>query len=237
MATCGLRNVGGPVDENGEHFGLHGRISNLPAENVNTREDWVDDEYILEVSGKVREANTFGENLMLNRKITVSSSTNEIILQDRICNEGFRPEPLLLLYHFNWGSPLLAADSQLLLNTQSTRVRDANAAPGSWNDFSDPVHGIDEVVYFHEPIAGVDHIAGYELRNDALGIGIRVSWDQRELPFLTQWKMLGEGEYVLGLEPGNCYSGGRTAELKANRGEILQSFEQKEVMIRIQFLD
>ena len=56
----------------------------------------------------------------------------------------------MLLYHFNWGSPLLAADSQLLIDTQSTQVRDANVSPGSWNDFSDPVHGIDEVVYLHK---------------------------------------------------------------------------------------
>lgn len=237
LATCGLRNVGGPVDEEGEHFGLHGRISSLPAKNVNTLEEWVGDDYIVEVSGKVTEASTFGENLVLNRTMTVNSNKNEILLHDRIRNEGFRPEPLMLLYHMNWGSPLLAADSRLLMDIQSTSVRDANASTGSWNDFTDPVHGIDEVVYLHKFIASDDHIFSYELRNDALGIGIRVSWDQRELPFLTQWKMLGEGEYVLGLEPGNCYPGGRTAELKENRGEILQSFEEKEVSIRIEFLD
>jgi hypothetical protein len=49
--------------------------------------------------------------------------------------------------------------------------------------------------------------------------------------------MLGQGEYVLGLEPGNCFPGGRTDELEAERGDILQPFGEKEIMIQIKFFD
>lgn len=237
LTTCGLRNVGPAVDDNGEHFGLHGRISSLSAMNVNITEEWVKDEYVIEVSGKVTEANTFGENLVLNRKISVDSRENKIQIHDRIVNEGFRAEPLMLLYHFNWGSPLLAADARLIIDPESTIVRDDNAPSDSWNEFSDPIHGIDEIVYLHNLRLSQDHMASYELWNPDIGIGVKVSWDQRELPFLTQWKMLGEGEYVLGLEPGNCFPGGRIKEKEENRGEILESFEEKEVTIWIQFLD
>ena len=41
MTTCGLRNIGGPVDEHG----LHGRIANIPAEKVSVFADWIYDEY------------------------------------------------------------------------------------------------------------------------------------------------------------------------------------------------
>ena len=34
LTTCGLRNVGSPCEDEGESFGLHGRISNIPAEEV-----------------------------------------------------------------------------------------------------------------------------------------------------------------------------------------------------------
>jgi len=30
-----------------------------------------------------------------------------------------------------------------------------------------------------------------------------------ELPHLVQWKMMGQGIYVVGLEPGNCWVQGR----------------------------
>ncbi len=38
LNTCGLRNVGPPVEDAGEAFGLHGRMSNTPAERVNVAE-------------------------------------------------------------------------------------------------------------------------------------------------------------------------------------------------------
>ena len=40
----------------------------------------------------------------------------------------------------------------------------------------------------------------------------RLTWSAKQLPVLVQWKMPGEGTYVLGIEPGNCRVGGRVAE-------------------------
>ena len=237
LVTCGLRNVGIAVDTEDEHFGVHGRYTSLPATNVSISEDWEDEEYVVVVSGRINEANTFGENLVVHRKITVKSTCNEILLEDRIINEGFRPEPVLLLYHLNWGSPLLEADSILLLDPEATRVRDNNAPEDSWNEFSEPVNGFKEVVYYHQLKKNADKMFGYELRNEKLGIGINVSWEPDALPYLTQWKMMGEGEYVLGLEPGNCHPGGRVSELEEGRGDILQPLEEKVVSLRIKFQD
>ena len=31
-----------------------------------------------------------------------------------------------------------------------------------------------------------------------------VKYSKETLPYLVQWKQMGQGEYVLGLEPGNC---------------------------------
>jgi len=35
------------------------------------------------------------------------------------------------------------------------------------------------------------------------GLGLCVRFNVRELPYLTQWKSSGSGEYVLGIEPCN----------------------------------
>jgi hypothetical protein len=38
------------------------------------------------------------------------------------------------------------------------------------------------------------------------------AFDKASFPYLVQWKMMGEGTYVLGIEPANCpVIGGRVA--------------------------
>src|SRR5665647_3237041 len=66
LTTCGLRNVGNPCKENGESFSLHGRISNTPGEEVCASTEWIDDVPVLTISGKMREARLFGENLVIS---------------------------------------------------------------------------------------------------------------------------------------------------------------------------
>ena len=41
------------------------------------------------------------------------------------------------------------------------------------------------------------------LQNKKLGIALTIKFNVSELPYLIQWKMLGQGEYVLGLEPSS----------------------------------
>jgi Domain of unknown function (DUF4432) len=39
--------------------------------------------------------------------------------------------------------------------------------------------------------------------------GAELSYPTHALPYLVQWKLCGKGEYVLGIEPGNCLVEGR----------------------------
>ena len=86
LTTCGLRNAGPPEEDEGENFGLHGRISGTPARHVNTSERWENCELYIEVSGVLSETNVFGENLQLRRSYSVSSAHNTIEMHDRITN-------------------------------------------------------------------------------------------------------------------------------------------------------
>ena len=60
VTTCGLKNIGRPYGE----MGLHGRISNIPAENVSISSEWVQDDFVMTVSGQMRESIVDGENLV-----------------------------------------------------------------------------------------------------------------------------------------------------------------------------
>ena len=59
------------------------------------------------------------------------------------------------------------------------------------------------------------------------GIGVSVSWDPRELPRMWQWRMLGPGMYVTGLEPATCGLAGRAAEREAGTLLMLEPGEQR----------
>jgi hypothetical protein len=237
LVTCGLRNVGPPCTIDGEHFGLHGRISSTPATHVNIHTFWKEENYFIEVSGEIRETNVFGENLVCYRTIGVSTLHNRIDIRDRFVNEGFREERLALLYHFNWGSPLLSEHSELILDPVQTRVRDSSATVDSWNQFSPPTPNVNEVVYLHEMKGGKENHVKYRLQNSTLGFGAEVAWKCDQLPYLTQWKMMGQGEYVLGLEPGNCFPMGRVHEMENHRMDLLQSFEEKNFTLSVELFD
>jgi hypothetical protein len=211
LATCGLDSFGAPSSDAGEKFGLHGRISNLPARSLGYRAYWVEDNgdqthYELEVRGEVRQTRVFGENLVLRRRISSRLGSNRIRIEDVVTNEGFAPQPHMILYHFNLGFPLVSEDSRLHLEAESTVPRDADAQVGlaEWDKLQPPTAGYREQVFRHVLAADEGGKVHVELENPALGIGLRWTYDKASLPHLFQWKMMGEGTYVLGIEPGNC---------------------------------
>jgi hypothetical protein len=121
----------------------------------------------------------------------------------------------MLLYHINVGFPLLDEGCELLLPTTNVEPRDAAAADGreQYAQIHAPVGGYEEKVYFHTMQAGADGWVTCALVNRRLsgGLGLRLRYRLEELPVLTQWKMLGDREYVLGIEPGNSAVIGRSA--------------------------
>ena len=236
LTTCGLRNVGAPAEIEGESFGVHGRYSNTPATQVGIEEYWSNDDYFIKISGKIREAVTFGENLVVNRTITLSTRENTIHIDDQIVNESFRKEAIMILYHFNWGFPLADEHLEIDIDTSNTIGRDFDMAdPDQWRKFSKPVHNINEEVYFHEVNADRQGRCRYRLTNKNAGLQTEVEWNKDALDQLVQWKMPGEGDYVLGLEPANCRVMGRLEETNSGRIKYLDSFEEKNVHICLTF--
>lgn len=206
LVTCGLDTFGRPNRDGDEEFGLHGRVSNTPARRVNYSTTWVGDEYQLEVSGEVRQTRVFGENLVLRRRILTAMGSNRIWVEDVVTNESFSPQRHKILYHINAGFPLLSEKAHLKFNVRETRPYDENSQMGvkDWMVFQPPTPGYLEQNFVHVPIPGANGWAVAELENPELRLGLRVSFDTTTLPFLNEWKMMGEGLYVLGIEPINC---------------------------------
>lgn len=218
LAGCGLRHAGSPETEEGMRadgpLGLHGRLSNTPAETVTVAQGWVDGTYRLSVSGVVREVSFYGENLELVRTISTVMGDNAITITDVVSNRGVRPSPLMMLYHINIGFPMLGENAQLDAAVERTTARNAEAQKGiaAWAQCQKPTPGGVEQCFYHDIKAGDDGMARMMLRNRDAGMAIEVAYRKAELPFFTQWKMMGEQEYVMGLEPGNCHPEGQSAE-------------------------
>jgi hypothetical protein len=222
LVTCGLRNVGPPGERGGEEFGLHGRASHIPATRVSYDTFWDDEGCVLEASGQIRESGVFGPNLVLHRRIQARVGESHIRIEDEIENEGFDPEPLMVLYHINLGWPLLDETSRLIgpgSTEESPEPRDEEASTGlhTWNRFASPTQNFEEKVFYHSPAAGPDGRAEARLENPDLGLAFSVNFTPDELPQFVQWTMTGEGTYVLGLEPATCRVEGPSAEEAAGR--------------------
>ena len=130
LATCGLRNSGLPNECDGEQFGFHGRIGQTAAEQVSIYSDWYAPKPVIEISGVVREGRLFGANLQLYRKIRIFFGEPRIQITDIIRNLTPREEPLMLLYHFNLGYPLLDEKARFVTSNRFDRPVDENAAKG-----------------------------------------------------------------------------------------------------------
>jgi hypothetical protein len=222
LVTCGLRNVGPPGERGGEKFGLHGRASHIPASGVSHDAFWDAEGGVLEARGQIRESRVFGPNLVLRRRVSARVGESRVRIEDEVENEGFEPEPIMVLYHINLGWPMLDETSRLVgpgKPQERPEPRDAEAKTGleTWNRFAAPTPGFGEKVFYHRPASGIDGLAEARLENPALGLAFCVRFRPEELPEFVQWTMTGEGTYVLGLEPATCRVEGPAAEDSAGR--------------------
>ncbi len=221
LTTCGLQNVGLPSEEDGKSYGLHGRISNIAARNVSHRVIEQDGRLVAEVSGEMRETDVFGADLLLRRRIRLPMGETVLHVEDEVINQGYAPTALMLLYHVNLGYPVVADGARLITPDAVITPRDDAARDGlaARDTFPAPADGFTENVFRHELSATDAEQVSASIVNPGFeptgGIGLTVSWDPRQLPRMWQWRMLGPGMYLTGLEPANCGLGGRAAEREA----------------------
>ncbi len=233
LTTCGLRNAGSPSTYNGEEFGVHGRISNTPAENVCVTADWEGNDYVMKISGQMRESKVFGENLLFKREISTKLGENKLKIKDTIVNQGFKPEGVMLLYHMNFGFPLVDDGAKIVMPKGKLIPATDIAAKGidTADKLHKPINGYEEQCFLIDFEQDGEIEVGIENVNIADCKGIYIKYDKSQLPWFTIWKMLGESEYVVGLEPGTCLPMGR--EKAENEGylKILKPFEEYSVEI------
>ena len=190
LYTCGLDNVGGMRDGNPVHGSLH----NIPAEIVRAE---CNSEGIV-VEAIIRDTALFGKNLVLRRRIYSAIGSESLRLEDTLVNEGYRTENYCVLYHVNFGYPLLDESARIVADVAKCDPRTdwARENEATLLKITEPLPEQKETCYFltfNQP--------RISLVNDKLGKSVTLSYSGDTLPHFVEWKSMACGTYALGFEP------------------------------------
>jgi hypothetical protein len=225
LTTCGLSHIGGAEkDEYGER-GVHGMISNCAAEieSIIQPDPWKGS-LEMSITGVIRETKIFGPSLMLRRRISSTLGDAAIRIQDEITNCGNETVPHMLLYHFNFGWPLVDKGAELMWNG----ITNFTCPPPL-----DKHRGGNEDVFIVDLQPDENDKCMCAVQNNNLNIRAEIKFNKKELPYFTNWQHWAPGEYVTGLEPGTNPPIGQAAARKENKLIFLEPRETRTYDVRL----
>jgi len=228
--------VGAVISE--QFLPLHGRIANLPAHEVFLN---IEDSGLFSLTGIIDETSMFGERLRLTSVLATHAGSPEFSIHDTVTNLGGSPAEVEVLYHCNFGAPLLGAGSTF--HTAATRIapRDERAAEDieRWETLLGPTAGYAEQVYFVTPVHDATGQGLAVLTNPEKQIGLGLRFDTSTLPWLTLWKntQAAEDGYCCGLEPSSSLPNHRGFEREQGRVVTLQPGESREFGLRFEITE
>ena len=229
LVRCGLESAGGVGEDTfinnvgGEakmQLTLHGKIGNIPASVV---EVIVEEEPFtrIRLRGRVDERMFFGPQLELWTEISVTPNLREFRMEDQVTNRSDQPQEFQLIYHVNFGRPILEQDAQFVAPLRRVAPMNARAAEDvkSFARYKAPTPGYVEQVYCLHPLADSSQRTLVMLRNSAGDRAVSMAYSLEQLPYLTLWKNTASeaAGYVTGIEPGTGFPNHRKFEREHGR--------------------
>jgi galactose mutarotase-like enzyme len=221
MCRCGLESNGAPdFAPNGAcRYPLHGRIANRPAHRVEVSTDDASGE--ISVTGVVDETRFLFQKLRLTATYKTQAGRAGLTIADEVTNLSGNPAELQMLYHVNFGPPILDPGAKIVAPVRELVPRDPRAAEGvsTWDSYPAEQAGFSEQVYFFTLAADAKGRTQVLLKNAHGTLGVSLRYSVTQLPCFTLWKntpMAADG-YVTGLEPGTNYPNPRTFEGEQGR--------------------
>jgi galactose mutarotase-like enzyme len=247
FVRCGLNSMGAPgmdtvLDNSGNAYDvpltLHGNIANIPARFVALEIS----ETAITLRGEVHETMMFGPALCLNTEIRTEFGSGVLTITDTVSNLGNNPVEHQMLYHINYGAPLLEKGSRMLAPFKRVAPRDARSAEGitSFDQYDASEVGFIEQAYYYELIGTQERQETMVLlRNAAGNQASLLRFSLKDFPCFTLWKNtagMADG-YVTGLEPATSYPNQRRFERQKGRVILLEGGESRTTEMRIENLD
>lgn len=225
MVRCGYEWTGHPVVKDGRIYTLHGKAGNTPASRV---EVTIDDKapHEIRVRGLLKEHTFKKANLETWTELRYVPGAKSFTLHDVLTNRGDYPHDYQIIYHSNFGTPILEKDSRFIAPLKSVSPFNDYAKTGlkTWNTYGAPARDFDEMVFNLVPKADSSGKTLAAVINSKGDKGASIEFDTHQLPLLTMWKntdTLKQG-YVTGIEPGTNYAYPVTIEKEQGRVRQLQ---------------
>ncbi len=215
LVRCGLEWAGHPGRDGEMDLSLHGRIGNLPASEV---EVLVERQapFRIRLRGRVAERTFHGPQLELVTELSVEPGSRGLRIDDTVTNRAGVPQEMQVIYHANYGAPLLGPGARFRGAVARVTPFDGHAATGvaSYETYGGPAPGAVEQVYCLEPLAGPDGKTTIMLESAGGDRAVSMTFAVAELPYVTLWKNTAalEDGYVTGLEPGTGFPYNRRIE-------------------------
>jgi hypothetical protein len=235
--TCGMLHIGNPEDADVGHYnfparlreryGVHDRAALIPGQLISYGERWEGDNCIIEAAGEVVQAQTYAENLRLTRRYTCRLGESRFFMHDRVENAGYLHTAHMYLYHINAGFPFVDDGSELVAPVSSDRppdvlFGDVKDPQTEYRTFIQPTKNWIQQTFQHHMVAEPDGRVPVAIINPSLNggreRGLYVIYNQHQMPNYIEWRMMGEGQYAVGIEP--CTSGFGREQVEA-AGEMI----------------
>jgi hypothetical protein len=190
LLTCGLDNARQP--QNG--LPLHGTLPLTPARITSFGEDWDAINPVLFAEGEVTVAHLSGSSFRLFRRIEAPIGGNNFTISDRIENIGPDAAEMKILYHINFGYPVVGAGTIVALNGKDICNAISAPAPNVQNAIC---HDVTDFAHFEATVT-------CPKLGDRCGLQATIRGDSTELPFVQIWNDPRIRRNILSIEPSNC---------------------------------
>jgi hypothetical protein len=239
MTRCGVSFAGHPGEDDGRMLTLHGRVGNIPASEV---EVIIDKEapHRIRIRGLVEEKMFKFADFELWTEISTVPGSKTFRIEDRLINKSSYAREYQIIYHTNFGRPLLGKDSKFVAAVKEVFPFDAGAAKDlkTWTTYLAPTSGYGEQVYCVTPYTTEKGRTTVMLHNAQATRGIAIRYQTKTLPGFTLWKNTDTEEegYVTGLEPGTGFPYNRSVERAAGRVKKLKPGKERRFVLTYQIL-
>ena len=230
------------IDNNGNEaevfVPLHGKIANTPARHVEVQIE-LSPPHRITVFGIVDETMMFGPAMRLTTAISTELGSNSLTIADRVTNLNHKPAELQLLYHCNYGAPLLEEGASLVAPFKTISPRDPRAQEDikTYDHFQGSTPGYVEQVYFYELTGkrGGNRDTAVLLKNADSSMGSSLHFSLKQMPCFSLWKNTAATQdgYVTGLEPATNYPNPKRFERNAGRVVQLNSGQSQQYDLTI----
>jgi hypothetical protein len=167
----------------------------------------------MSITAAVKESRVFGPVLQMKRTISSTLGQPIIRIQDVVTNCGNSTLPHMMLYHCNFGWPLVDEGAEIVYRGKC-RSRGMPSDDAIFNNSRDykkcaaPLEshcGAGEACGFIDMKPNEEGLCMAGIVNRKLNLALTMKYPKKVLPCLTNWQHFGPGEYVCALEPGTNF--------------------------------